>query len=739
MKSNRAWEWKPLTAACIAVASFLVSASPSSAQQSDTMRSVKLAPMDVDFYYGAYNMREQWRRFVSGPVAREAMQLAVVDRLSTQFRNDWQDRQGIATTARMILENGNFKSFLAFVQELASNDAFMLGDKQFSEWLEASGKLNDELGPLLRTSNSTAGETGKAVFSKWLAACESLNAPTFIMGARCDNEDFALEKIDMIEAAIQLGLSSELAPFLSQLRRIDDARGNRLQLVLRGTMIPWDSIPSNESFDETMKEHFRKFIEQKSIALTLGMFDGNFIFATSSTPEALLLMGKGRSIVDHPEMQIVRDQASRTVTSVAYVSDAFSQANFNASYKNFFSRLFLGNGVQLLQLFDGKPEIRTYYDSLLKDLQWADESIAKHLPEFKGMTSVSYLTNDGWERHDLFRTKNVLLDAASPLLSLEHVGPDPMLMVSTKFQDHPEYFQLVRNIVQRLKRRFDEAMELDWSDLGADLEDTNNFKKQLDIAWPFVVRLADAWEKKFIPGLSGEHAVVIGGGNLASKQWVKDMPMAAELLPLPGIATVSGVKNKALLKSGFEDVFAICDDIVKTVKENHPNTVPAGYQIPRPTNSPSAMGEKFSFPIPGEYSIPAELTPHALFAGSFLFGSCSDKQSEALANVSKLQIGQGVIDPQAKQSSAAYVHVGRLFEFVRPWFRYSLTESIESLDDNLFEDMIDDVYLDYDITGKELLSTWSVLSRIGEFSSSTTETPSGGINSHSVYRSQKAK
>jgi hypothetical protein len=57
--------------------------------------------------------------------------------------------------------------------------------------------------------------------------------------------------------------------------------------------------------------------------------------------------------------------------------------------------------------------------------------------------------------------RQVLLNGSKPLAALQHRGGDPMMMVVTRMQDHPEYFGLMRQIVQRFKTQLDRAFKID--------------------------------------------------------------------------------------------------------------------------------------------------------------------------------------------------------------------------------------------------------------------------------------
>ncbi len=744
----------PFAIAIISLASMVASHSETCVMAKDPsdVASLKLAPIDADFYSASFRIREQWDRFVSGPVVKELLDSSGVKNAMDQFRSEWLERDGVGMTARTFFENPNTKEALAFIQDLLSTEVFFLGDKNVSKWYEAQGNLNDEMRSQSLSIKETEEERVLAVFAKYLEKMDSLTIPTLVIGARCQDEDLALGKLDQLEGVLQLGrgVVPNLDVILKNLDRVDDARGNRLQLRLDGKQIPWDSIPTNESFDEETKDNVQEVLDKKSITITIGMLDGFFVVGISPSSKAILELGKGKSILEHPEMQPVRDASARPLTSVIYTSDAMAKATFEANFNNFFSRSFTGNIIPILQSLDDDSEIRDFIKDLVADCSWIDESIAKLIPEFKGTTSLAYLTDDGWERHDYSRTKNTLTEASSPLISLEHMGDAPMMFVATRLQDRPEYFQLSRKIVQKLKTRFDEACELDWSEIDLDeiqtivnslipggwstIEDSlamENIKAAADLIWPHLVHLADTWEKKFLPSMTGEHAIILTGGNLSAKQWFQEMPPSVDPLPFPEFAGVTGVKDKSLLKNAFEDTFTICDEMVNSLREKAPNSIPASYQIPRPIKLETSLGAKYGYAIPADCPVPKEMMPQVLFSGDYLFDSYSDKQSAEMAGVRKLSVGVGIIDTSAKQSSASYINVGRIFDFARPWIRYVLTETME-------ESLLDEsVSSNYELTGKDLLSAWGVLSKLGEFSSVTSSLPNGGSHVRSVYKSQK--
>jgi len=733
------------------------------------MASLKLVPIDADIYFATFRLREQWEKFVSGPVVQELLESSGVENASEQFRSEWTERDGIGSNVRVFWENGNTQDVIAFLGELFLSEMFVYGDQGVSKGYFAYAKIEDEMRSLYSTGESST-EQLRASTDIFLTHAGELNVPTVVMGARCKSEDIALGKIDQLEAALQFGVGATEAGALimRKLDRIEDARGTRLQLRLDGTQIPWDEIPTGDGFDDEMKERVREVIEKKSLTITIGLLDGFFIAAISPTSKAILELGKGKSIFEHPELQPVRDAASLPITSVSFMSDAMNQSLYESFQKNAVSRSLSSNLGPLMQPLDADSEVRDFYKELQGDCEWIDASLAKLMPLYKSSTSLSYLTADGWERHGYSKTDDVALDSSAPLMALEHLGKEPMMFFAARGQNRPENFGVTRQIMQKLGTRFIEAQELDWSELGWDFSDGNpilealepmvtwvfpsmdwskveqafeykNVKEFINIARPSLVKLVDAWESKLLPAMSGEQSIVVSAGNLKAKQWFKDMPPSVDPLSMPEIAFAFGVKDGELLKNGSDDVFTGFDEMVEAIRAKNPSSIPPSYKIPRPLQSETAAGKKLWYEIPADWPVPKELMPHVLFAGDYAINSYSDKQSSAMASATKLSAMPSVIDGSAKQSSVTYINIGRIFDFARPWIRYALIEGMESLEDSLIEGT--DAYQlfgdNYDLTGKDLLSAWTVLSKFGEFSSVSRSLPSGGSHVRTVYKSQK--
>ncbi len=113
------------------------------------------------------------------------------------------------------------------------------------------------------------------------------------------------------------------------------------------------------------------------------------------------------------------------------------------------------------------------------------------------------------------------------------------------------------------------------------------------------------------------------------------------------------------MKDGFIELFDIFDSIVDTVRTVNPESLPAGYSVPPPSQADAAVGEKYGYPIPDDCPVPKGMMPHGLFAGDFFVGSYSEKQSASMADAKTLASGSKVISDSARLANASYVHVGK--------------------------------------------------------------------------------
>ncbi len=245
---------------------------------------------------------EQWQRLVNGPVAKKLVKLPVVEKAWKEFLKQWNDRSEQLSQARTVWENPNFKEALEFFMELGSEETFFFADKNLSSFIKATNEFTTEMQTALVEAQNDPEEAMPELFDKWIGELEKLKLPTMVLGAKFQDEDLANTKVDQLEALIQLPLmASGQTQLQGIVKRVDDSRGSRLSITVNGKLIPWDSIPTTDEFDEETIENLRDVLDDKNITLTVGMLDKYFVVAFSETTKDLLALGKGDSLLSHPD------------------------------------------------------------------------------------------------------------------------------------------------------------------------------------------------------------------------------------------------------------------------------------------------------------------------------------------------------------------------------------------------------------------------------------------------------
>ncbi|MCU0712344.1 MAG: hypothetical protein MUC43_09805 [Pirellula sp.] len=634
----------------------------------------------------------------------------------------------------MVWENPNFKEALEFFTELGSEETFFFADKNLSSFVKATNEFSAEMQMAVVEAQNDSEDAMIELFEKWIGELEELKFPTMVFGAKFQDEDLAITKVDQIEALIQLPLMATGQPQLQGIvKRVDDSRGSRLSVTINGKLIPWDAIPTNEEFDEEMLDDLRDVLEDKNITLTIGMLDKYFVVALSETTKDLLSLGNGDTLLSHPDFAPVVAMSDKQLTMASYTSDVFGEANWNAQFNGFFSKLFSQTASTGRLFLDSESEVHDLLDDIESDVEWMDTEIAKVIPPFKGQTMLSFLTDDGWELLQYNRTPDFFLQSDEPLSGLNHVGGKPLMMAVTKFANHPEYFQLMRKIVQRAKSRLDEALEMDLSEIDIDEDQQSEAKEIVDRVYPLLERVANAYENLIAPSLTGEHGVVWTSGNLKAKQWFQGMPESDELLPLPEFSWISGIKDRDSLIKGGKEIYGVFDSVLELAREMDPNSVPEGYTIPRPEKSTEKSGIKYGYPIPEDCPVPADLMPHVLLSDDLLVLGYSKSTTNLLAGSSAVEVGKSVFSSESKLASASYIDIGRVFQSFGPWIRYAIKQSNVDFDQDLIPQS--DLPIEgVSLTPKDLMDLWSVLESIGEVSTTAVSKGKEGIEIRSVYR-----
>jgi hypothetical protein len=394
--------------------------------------SLSLAPSDTDVYISGMNLLAQWKKLQDTQLFHDISENRLVKSIVTRAQGEWEAKEGQVGQLRQAIQDPNVMSLIEMGADMISDEVFMFADGRLSELVIHANELADEVNNLLAN-----GETeGEGILDFFMSLPKSeiddLQVPLIIQGFKVSDIDRVLDKIDQLEGILRLGLGSipDAAPFAEGLERVEDTRGTRLAWTIDSEMIPWDLLEEAGGSDPDVLLKIQDLVDDRQLCFTIGLLDSYVVFALSEASEEVAELGGDDSLLTHADMAPVKDLASKVITGVSYVSDAYADANFQANFQDFFtknSRPILG---ELEKSLEG--DLLELVDGLADDLAWLDEAIGELVPEFKGQTAVSYITDSGSESVIHNRTEDVLFDSLKPLTVLNHVGKDPIAFFSLR-------------------------------------------------------------------------------------------------------------------------------------------------------------------------------------------------------------------------------------------------------------------------------------------------------------------
>ncbi len=684
---------------------------------------LQFAPSDADFFASSLRLSEQWQGFASSKFAKELLNVPYVKSAIEKFKNQWEDREGEIGRFRNNLENPALASLLKLGKDMVSEEFFIIGDSAWSEFLLEVSSFSNDLNQVIATDGPQAAAEFLLDLPKTEA--DAIPVPGLVVGFKLSDPNLLMVKLDELEGLLRFGLASlpPAQPLLEGLERVQDNKGPRLTWTLESSMIPWEIIPRRDEASAALIDKLEELLDGRQICLTIGALKEYLVIGITEDAEAITQLGVEEGLAKHPHLKPVLDRRNEKIVSIGYVSDIMAEAQFESQLNNYFARQ-LTPQYKLAEIQNGG--IPTEFESIPDDLVWLDEQIAQHVPEPKGQTVVAYLTNDGQETWGYSRTKNVLLDSSKPLNILNQLGGDPMAMLAVRLQDHPEYFATARRIVRKVKEYLDVVPDLDI----LSEKEQEQWALGLEKGWPILVQLADLWEHEFMPAMKdGQHAWVFSGGNLLSKQWVKDMPPSNSELPLPEIALVTGVSDREGLSNAFKHLFEILDSVVEIAREAEPDKIPSGYEIPRPVRDESVTSNaRYTYPIPDDCPVPKSMAPQALFTDKFLITAYSDKQVESLAKSKALSVSPGIIEDKRNYSAAAYLDFGRITAFAKPWIVYAIETNVGDVSSVIVPE--DDKTPE--LKGTDIVQIWDTFQHLGKAISVSFQEKDGSTVTRSV-------
>jgi hypothetical protein len=690
--------------------------------EAETLEKTALAfaPQDVSFFATNLNLGKAWEGFLGGNFVTRLRDLPYVQRFEGEVLAQWENPEGQMETLKGNLKNPNVKNLLDLIVDMNSQEIFYYGA---SDW-------NDAIGGIMGLyEDINARSDDPIAMQEFLAELDDeyldgVKIPTTVIGFRLKNEEIARTLLDALQGAMQLGLRQvpELAPLAKQIAREDLKDGQALSITLTTALIPMDNLDPNV---KEMLGGLIEGLEGRKLVLSFGIRAKMLLMSISEDVSPLLTFGTGESLVNHKRLKVLVDNMPRDLRSISYSSKAWRESQWDATYGSYFQNLADQFAAAVSSEESDAVDVEKWQQEIIDDAAELDARIGDLEVEFDAAVSWSFASEVGLEGMTYDWSENVLLANAKPMSILKHAGTKPLLMVAVKEQPQPLIGELLTELIERAPehiRRFITLAETDEEELEQAL-------KVLEGAWPLVEESFSIAMRDILPALDEHEGLFTFSAQWTTQELSVDLPPPNKPLPLPEFAAAIKLRNRDQFLSGCRDLYGVFDKVIELVREFQPDSLPEGYNVPRPQQEELAGSTRFFYPEFSQWAFEG-FEPQVIVSNDTVVVGYSARQALDLIQEKPLATRPAWLSPEMPVAGVSLVDMAGMVNAVSPWLEYGFQLVLGDLDTPV---SMNDGPIP---TGAEIVQIWECLSSLGKVAATTVIDDDGVTVSRWVWVGQ---
>jgi hypothetical protein len=424
-----------------------------------------------------------------------------------------------------------------------------------------------------------------------------------------------------------------------------------------------------------VEEKYRAVIEHAKglkAAVSVGVHKGYVLLSLGPTNDHLAEFGRGMLLVDRPELAPVRALSGRPLTQIAFVSGKFQSLNsyFNPDDLDMFAR----RGKQLVSKapldLDVKRRVQADIDEAAADLK-------RFAPDFGPATSVSFLTERGYETFGYDWTKYPNSPADAPLDVLRHVGGSPLLVAAGATPLRVESYELASKWYRKVNRYFEEFGVARMSP-----EERERYDEVVKKLAPLGEQFDKITREKLLPALAGGQTALVVDARLGDKSWFQALPPADGEMKLVQPALVMTTSDAKKSAEALADYRKLAVELLAQVRLLAPDPPEEFPEVPEPKTQDTPEGKLVVFPLPEDLGASPRLGFNYGISEQVVAFSLAPEHTALLlkATPPKLDVPAG--DLERKLTGVFCVDVAGLTDAIVPWIKFAQQVSGEEPDED---------------------------------------------------------
>jgi hypothetical protein len=637
--------------------------------------SLKLIPADAAFYSSLLRNREQVEAIKNSKAWAKLMELPVVQMGLAMYNMQVQTPGTGPANFEEALNNPETRKIIDLAVDMASDEVFVYGDKNFVDFVELFQTVNtaQSLGPVLAQIDAKGEgvDPHKAQVGAILSALAQnpklINIPNLVLGFKLKNTELAKEQLIKLETIANIMLESN-EKTKGHFKKTKVAGHECLVLQLDGSMIPWDDVPTDEVKEAEAKEgDAQKVIDrvkEMKLAVAIGVRGNYLVVSIGSSLEALEKLEKGDRLIDRAELKPLANYADKRLLSIGYASEAINrQLGDQKKTIDAVEKVVDQMLPQAPLTDDQKARIRKDAKALIADVKTM-------LPKPGAAMGLSFLADHGIEGYQYSWGEHKDLDASQSLGLLEHVGGSPIFgLVVRQKMDVANYDMLCK----WAKVGYAYFKELGLPAIPE--PDRAKTEKFLANAIPLVERWDKANREMLFPALADGQLALVVDAKLTSDHFLKAAPATEKPMPMLEPALVLGVSNAELLKKGFGEYRAIVNGLIDAVRQIEGTNVPKEAKIPDPQVTESTGAKVYSFPLPAEWGVDKKIVPNVGVSDKVAVMTFSHDHTARLLKATPLDVGGVLGKADHPLAAAAWFRWAGLLEAADPWIDFAVDQA----------------------------------------------------------------
>lgn len=637
---------------------------------------------DTVFYASWLRSGEQVQRLLKSNFTKKVQELPALKTGLKQAMDYWEnptDLMGAFVKATLDLpENRELQDML---RDGVENEFFVSGGPDWLKVLDLMNKINvaQRAGQLEQLKNLKPGEAdpeklqeqnkerSKQVLKILLQNPDLLVVPDTLIGFRLSDNERAGRQLGRLERFLRQSLQGqpELAARLKK-----EQIGGRPFLVLRldGEQLPLDDLKEalereDSPIEEADRPKVMELVRKTKLTISLGVTGKFLLLHIGSSTKPLETLSQGPRLADRPEMAPLLKQGDKPFTQVGFTSPELAGTGSQGAATLRAMTDALGDALEKADL---PADIRA---DLAKDIRALVEKAASEEPAKGGSLGFTYMTPRGYESMVYAEGQGAAMDSSKPLSILQHVGGNPIYFSAGRAKGVGEGYEVLRMFAEKGLSYFERIAAVKFEQKDKD----ELARLKADIG-PLLTRFDKATRELLLPGLKDGQAAVILDAKMLSPRWHPAMPAANRPLPLPELAYVVGVSDKALVRKAAVEYFDLAKNVQKLIRKYNPAAEMP--DIEAPEIDEAAEGTIATYSLPAEWALDARIAPSAGLsdrAAALAFAP------ETVKRLLKPQPAKLDTPLGANRPLAAMTHFdfGRLIDFVEPWIEYSIDNAGE--------------------------------------------------------------